>query len=274
MSGLQSDEVVVDNDEYVEVDESESAEIEADESESSELATDSEPEHEQNTEEAKFNQEAVNKVINRKHYEAQEAKREAEELKQRLQQYEQQNQQMEPRVPEKPDPFDDDYDAKMGQYEQAIAHRERWRYEQHITQQQQQYAQQQAQQEHQRKLQESASKYMETAKANGITKDEVIAAGQVVESYGLNTDLQLHLLNDSDGALIVKHLAANPAEIANLSQMSPYQAGIYIEQNLRPKARQLKPKSSNAPPPNKRVSSGNVDPELGRFKHIGGAKFE
>ena len=271
MSELQSDEVAIDNDEYVEVEENEVAEVEE---QPSDLAPDSEPQHEENSEEPAFNQEAVNKVINRKHYEAQEAKREAEELKQRLQQYEQQGQQAEPQLPSKPDPFDDDYDAKMGQYEQAIERRAQWKYEQQQKQHQQFQAQQQQAQEQQRKLQESAAKYMESAKANGITQEEIVAAGQVVESYGLNTDLQMHLLSDTDGALIVKHLAANPAEIASLTQMSPYQAGIYIEQKLRPAAKQLKPKNSNAPPPNKRVSSGNVDPELGRFKHIGGAKFE
>ena len=275
MSELQSEETGVDNynDEYVEVNEDESAEVE--EEQPSDLAPDSEPEHEENTEEPKFNQEAVKKVINRKHYEAQEAKRELEEAKRQLQQYQQQgNYNNEPSVPAKPDPFDDDYDAKMQQYEQAIEQRGRWRYEQEFTQRQQQQAQQQAQYEQQRKMQESAQRFMESAKSYGITQEELVSAGQTVESYGLNTDLQMHFLSDPDGALMVKHLAANPSDVVTLSQMSPYQAGVYIEQNLRPKAKQLKPKNTNAPPPNKRVSGGNVDPELGKYKHIAGGKFE
>lgn len=271
---LQSDEVVVDNDEYVEVNESEDAEVEADEPESSELAPDSEPQHEENSDEPKFNQEAVNKVINRKHYEAQEAKRKAEELERKLAQYEQQQQQAAPSVPAKPDPFDDDYDSKMVEYEQAIRQRAQWEYQQQAQQQQQYEQQQRQQQEQQQKLQESVTKFVEGAKANGITQEEIAAAGQVVESYGLNTDLQMHLLADPDGALIVKHLAANPSDVVALSQMSPYQAGVFIEQNLRPAAGRLKPKTTSAPPPNKRVSSGTVDPELGKYKHIGGAKFE
>ena len=274
MSELQNDEAVIDNDEYVEVDEAESAEVEAEEPESSELAADSEPEHEENSDDSKFNQEAVNKVINRKHYEAQEARREAEELKQRLQRYEQQSNNAEPQVPQRPDPFDDDYDDKISQYEQAVEKRAQWRYQQESQLRQQYETHQQMQIKQQQQLQESTSKYMESAKTNGITQEEVVSAGQVVESYGLNADLQMHLLNDPDGALIVKHLAANPQEVIALTQMSPYQAGVFIEQKLRPSAQRLKPKNTNAPPPNKRVSSGSVDPELGKYKHIAGAKFE
>lgn len=273
MSELQSEESGIDNinDEFVEVDENESAEVE--DNQPSDLATDSEPGHEENTEEPKFNQEAVNKVINRKHYEAQEAKRQLEEAQRELEKY-RQTQQQEPALPEKPDPFDDNYDAKMQQYEQAIAQRARYSYEREYTQRQQQEAQQRAQYEQQQKMQESAAKFVESAKLNGITQEELVSAGQTVESYGLNTDLQMHFLTDPDGALMVKHLAANPNDVIALTQMTPYQAGVYIEQNLRAKAKQLKPKNSNAPPPNKRVSSGNVDPDLGKFKHIGGAKFE
>lgn len=275
MSELQSQD---EHFEEVESEEFEQADVEQQDNDA-DLATDSEPEHEKNTEDDieksnTVNQEAINKVINRKHYEAQEAKRQAEEYKRQLEQYQQQQTSQAPQVPERPDPFDDDYDAKMANYEQAVAAKGRYDYEQQLKQQQQLEQNQRQQQEQQAKMREGLTKYVETGKKAGMSVEEMTQAGQMVESYGLTVDLQNYLLTDDDGPLIVKHLAANPVLTSELSNMTPYQAAIYLERSVRPQALKLKPKTTAAPNPAKRVTSGNVDPELGRFKHIGGAKFE
>lgn len=275
MSELQSQD---EHFEEVESEEVEQADVEEQDNDA-DLATDSEPEHEENTEDDveksnKVNQEAINKVINRKHYEAQEAKRQAEEYKRQLEQYQQQQTSQAPQVPPRPDPFDDDYDTKMANYEQAVAAKGRYEYEQQLRQQQQWEQTQRQQQEQQAKMQEGLTKYVEVGKKAGMSVEEMTQAGQMVESYGLTVDLQNYLLTDDDGPLIVKHLAANPVLTAELSNMTPYQAAIYLERSVRPQALKLKPKTTAAPNPAKRVQSGNVDPDLGRFKHIGGAKFE
>lgn len=255
-----------------EVDETNEAEIQ---NESSELAPDSEPQHEQNSEEpndSNINQDAINKVINRKHYEAQEAKREAEELRQRLAQYEQQSSQA-PVVPEKPDQFDDDYDAKFAAYERAVAERAKFDAQQELTRKQEQQALERQQLEQQQKLQQQLATYVENGKAAGLTQEEMVQTINIAESYGINQDIQAALLADADGALIVKHLAANPTVTMELTQMTPYQAALYIERTIRPAAKQLKPKQTTTPPPATRVQTGTVDPELGKYPHAARGTF-
>lgn len=275
MSELQSNELNVDNDEYMEVDGDEFAE--PSESEASELATDNEPQHEQNSEEpetASFNQEAVNKVINKKHYEAAEAKRQAEEYKRQLDAIQSQQQSHAPVIPEAPDPYDDDYESKMAEYRTAIEAKGRYDAEQRYLHEQQQMQQQQQQQELMQKQQEAALKYVEAGKKAGMSIEEMTQAGQAVEMYGIGQDLQNALLSDEDGPLIVKHLAANPALASSLSQMQPFEAALYIERTVRSEAKQLKPKSTNAPTPTKRVASNSVSSESGRYGNISGATFE
>lgn len=269
MSELQSEETI-DNDEYVEVEENESAEIDSEQS--AELATDSEPQHEENSEEPKAdpNQEAIQKVIDRKHFEAKEAERKAEEYRKQLEQY--QNQQpVAPTIPERPDPFDDDYDAKMQHYEQAVAAKGRHDYEQQVRANQQQQEQQRLQAEQQQKLNESLGKYVESGKKAGMSIEEMQQAGQIVDSYGIGAEIQQALIADEDGALIVKHLAANPAAASEIASMSLYQAALHLDRTIRPMAKQLKPKTTSAPAPNKRVQSGSVDPDLGQHKHVNGS---
>lgn len=262
------------NDDYIEQTELESNEevAEVEDDQPSELAPDSEPQHEENSVEPEqnFNQEAVNKVINRKHYEAQEAKRKAKELERKLAQYEAQTSQA-PLIPQKPDPFDDDYDAKMVQYEQAVIAKARHDANQEVLQRQQQEQQQRQQYEQQQKLQQDLQRYVESGKKAGMSVEEMTQAGQIVDSYGVGVDLQQALIADEDGALIVKHLAANPAMAAELASMTPYQAALHLERAVRPAAKQLKPKTTSAPNPPKRLQGGDVDPELGQYKNVNGS---
>lgn len=275
MSELQSNELNVDNDEYMEVDGDEFAE--PSESEASELATDNEPQHEQNSEEpetASFNQEAVNKVINKKHFEAAEAKRQAEEYKRQLDAIQNQQQTHAPVVPEAPDPYDDDYESKMADYRTALEAKGRYDAEQRYLQEQQQIQQQQQQQQAMQQQQEIANKYLEKGRKAGLDVNEMIQAGQTIQNYGLSDELQAAIASDDDGPLIVKHLAANPVLAVELAQMPTYQAAIHLHTKVRPEVQQLKPKSTNAPTPTKRVNSGVVDTELSQLPNIAGGTFE
>ena len=118
MSELQNESV--DSEEYIEETEIESQEIDA------ELAPDSDEEHEEQPqvdEEAK-KQAAIQKVINEKTFKAKQAEREAKEYKARLEAYEakerEQASKLYESIPEMPDPFDDDYDAKIKVRDEAI----------------------------------------------------------------------------------------------------------------------------------------------------------
>jgi len=270
---LQSDDPIFEHDEYVE--EVENEEV-TEANEPSDLATDSDEEHEENPidSEKQVNQDAINKRISQKHFEAEQAKREAAEYKRKLDEYEAQNRQQAPQVMERPDPFDDDYDTKVAAYEESIKNNVRYEYEQNV---QSQYAQQQ-QAEQQRKQGEEINKkaqiYTERAKAFGIDTQELQQAGQLVTSYGLSEDVAMHILDDEQGALITKHLAANYNDAEKILSMPPIQAALYIERAIKPKLAALKPRKTNAPPPATKVNGGGGDKDAGKYNYIGNAKFE
>jgi hypothetical protein len=82
----------------------------------------------------------------------------------------------------------------------------------------------------------------------------------------------MHILGDSDGPLITKHLAANPQDGYDLASMSPYSVGQFLD-GIKTKASALKPKTSNAPSPATNLQGNGVDPELGKYKNLKGTKF-
>ena len=271
MSELQNESV--DSEEYIEETEVESQEIDA------ELAPDSDEEHEEQPqvdEEAK-KQAAIQKVINEKTFKAKQAEREAKEYKARLEAYEakerEQASKLYESIPEMPDPFDDDYDAKVRARDEAILKKAEYDYQNRSYLEQQKQRQQQEAQAKQESIQKSMTNYVNRAVELNITKEELQAAGNTVAQYGLSDDLVLHILGDSDGALITKHLAANPQEGFELASMSPYAAGRYLD-DIKAKASALKPRNSKAPKPATNLTGNGVDSDHGKYKHIKGAKFE
>lgn len=255
MSELQSEEAI-DNDEYIEevdqseVEEAESAEVE-DDSQSSDLATDSDAEHEEKTE-SQIAQDKVQEVINKKHWEAKENERKYLAAQKELEQYKAQQQQDAPEIPPVPDPFEDDYDLKLKQRDEAMRQRIAWETEQNYIARQNQQVEQQKQETKARELYEKQTTYTQRAKDLGISGEDLQKAGETVAHYGLNDGLVMEILGDNDGALITRHLAANPMEIEALNGMSPYQAAIYIER-MRPKLEALKPRRTKAPSPSTRL---------------------
>lgn len=270
MSELQ-DESAIDEPELIEGEVIDS-EIESDD-DNSELAPDSEAQHEQNEPEALPDK--AQQVINKKHWEAKQAERERDELKRQLEEMQakqQAQQNVEPIVPEMPDPFDDDYEQRMQEWQQKTIERTKWETQQNLIQQQQQQMQQQQLQQQQAKLVDSVNEYTERAKSFGISQDELAQVGGLVAQAGISEDLTRELLVDPEGALIVKQLASDPQSLDALSQMSPYQAAIYINNNVRPKAQSLKPKTSNTPPPPDNLSGKSA--EVSGFRHVKSNQFE
>lgn len=246
--------------------------------ESAELATASEAEHEEQPqvdEQAKA-QEAINKAINKKHFEAKEAERRAEEAERQLQEFQRKEQERMAAqyadIPPIPDAFDDDYDAKIKARDEALLAKARFDAQQQTLQQQEQARQQQAQADKARQFQEKAASYSKKALELGIKQEELQAAGNTVANYGLEDGLVLHILSDEDGPLITKHLAANPQEGYELAQTSPYEVGLKLA-SIKEKAKALKPKKSNTPPPTEKVEGSAVTPD-DSYAHIKGASFE
>ena len=175
-------------------------------------------------------------------------------------------------IPPMPDSFDEDFDAKVKQRDEAIIAQANYNAQNNAYLQQQQFTQQQDAQAQQVKVQESMASYSQKATELGIKQEELQAAGSVVANYGLSQDLIMHILGDSDGPLITKHLAANPQDGHQLASMSPFAVGQFLD-GIKTKASALKPKTSNAPSPATNLQGNGVDPEAGKYKYISGATF-
>ena len=244
----------------------------------SDLAPDNEAEHEEKpqVDEEAAKQEAIQKTINKKHFETQQAKRDLEAANGRIAEFEaKQREEMAAKVgniPTMPDPFDDDFDEKVKQRDEALINQANFNQQNQSFQAQQRHQQEQAQQAKNAKIQESMTNYSQKATEYGIKQEELQAAGNTVAQYGLSDDLVIHILGDADGPLITKHLAANPQEGFELAQMSPFMVGNFLD-GIKQKAGALKPKTSNAPKPSEDLQGRGHKPSS-KYKHIGGAKFE
>lgn len=175
-------------------------------------------------------------------------------------------------IPPMPDAFDDDFEAKVKQRDEAIIAQANYNASNQAYLQQQQLHQQQAAQAAQAEQDKALISYANKATDLGIKQDELNAAANTVAQYGLSNELVMHIVKDSDGPLITKHLAANPLDGHTLASMSPYLVGQFLS-DIKAKASALKPKKSSAPAPAESLSGNGVDPEMGKYKHISGVKY-
>lgn len=176
-------------------------------------------------------------------------------------------------IPDIPDPFDDDFDFKVRAREQALIAQANFNAQNQYHLQQQQNSQHQAAQAKQQQVHDSMASYSKKALDLGIDQNELQAAGNTVANYGLSDDLVMHILADSDGPLITKHLAANPQDGYKLASMSPYEVGTFLG-DVKKKAGALKPRTSSAPNPATNLRGNGADPSKTKYKNLGGAKFE
>ena len=240
----------------------------------SDLAT--ETEKTEQTEDSK--QEAINKAINKKHFEKMEAIRRAEAAEAKLAEIEKarldnERQALE-RIPELPDPYDDDYQQKLSERDQAITRKAQFEAQQNAYNYAEQQKQQAAQLVRQQELQTKAQAFIDKAKSYGMTEEEVADSARRLNEMGLSNELREDLLGDVDAPLIYKHLANNPLELEQLRFMTPYQQARHIDKVVRDKALLLKPKTSKAPAPATDINGGSADINAGKYAHIKGAKFE
>lgn len=218
----------------------------------------------------------ANEAFNKQYGQLKQAERERDALKAKQEEFERAERERQAAaigdIPPMPDAFDDDYEIKVKQRDEALIAQANYNAQNQTYLQQQQFQQQQEAQAKQQKIQESMVSYSNKATELGIKQEELQAAASTVANYGLSDDLVMHILADSDGPLITKHLAANPQEGYQLASMSPYAVGSFLD-GIKAKASVLKPKTSSAPKPVNNLQGNGVDPELGRYKNIKGATF-
>jgi len=240
------------------------------------LATASAEEHEEK-DPATLAQEQAQKAINRQHakYREEERKRlevekRAKELEERLAALEAKNSDI--TVPELPDVWDDDYESKIAQREEALLRKARIDFEKSQKQSQldaQEEAKRQAEQE---RLKGLVEKYDKNTVKLGLDVEEINKASNAVASYGISGELADFIMQDDEGPLLVKYLASNPLELDELRNMSPIHAAMKINSTIRAAASTMKPKASNAPDPVEMISGRGAGEKVSPL--IKGAKFE
>jgi len=163
-------------------------------------------------------------------------------------------------LPSMPDPYDDDYDVKMQEWQAGVQNKAAFDANQNLIAQNAHNAQQAAQYKQQQEIAVREHKFLESAKEQGVSSDEMNVLLTTIGSYGgIGNDNAQAIMQDPDAASIIRHLAENPQEIAAIQQMSGYTLANHINNNIRAKAQALKPKRSNAPAPSTEVHGDGID---------------
>ena len=234
-------------------------------------ASDSEDNHEQKIEFTPEQQKVVNDIAAKKAYEAREAKRRAEEAEKRIAELEAKlPREQEPVVPELPDPYDDDYEAKIAQRDEALRLKAQYDAQALIREQEAQRQAQERQRQEQEELYKAVESYTDRAKKLGISESELQAAGNLVSQYGINDQITQHILGDEQGPIITKYLSQNPTAMDTINSLPPIKAAIYIETQLKPEAMKLKPQTTTAPEPVETLAGAGISEKRGPK----GATFE
>lgn len=175
-------------------------------------------------------------------------------------------------IPPMPDAFDDDYDQKVNARDEAIRNQANFNAQNQAYQNQQQQIQQGQLVQQQQASEKVQNDFLSNARGTGATDTEIASVVNTLVTQGLSGDLGSAVMADEDGYFIAKHLAANPVEAFELSQMNPYAAGAKFAE-LKVKAGALKPKQSNTPEPVDNLQGNGVDPKAGNHKNLGGVVF-
>lgn len=176
--------------------------------------------------------------------EAQEARARAEAELQRLAPKPQQPVGRPP-IPLMPDPFEDQFEAKMAARDAAVEQAARWDAVQAMTAYQREQQARQAQAAQEQELRQTVDSYNARASRLGIKADELQSAGRQIAAVGMDEALVKHILHDSHGPAVTVYLGNHIDELDKVRAMDPIKAAIYIETEIKPKAG--KPKK--APPP-------------------------
>jgi len=269
MSEMQPEEVPVEDTENVEFNEETETDIEAEDPSPEGQGSDSSPDIEDGKKNPvsfdEAQQRKVNEIVGKRVFKLRELERklEAEQRKNR-ELLETQTSEERPVVPDQPDPFalsDDDYRRAQNDREQALIKQAQYDARQRALEEQQlQIMQDQQRQQHEAYV-ASVETYSNRATQLGITPQELQVAGNTVAQFGLANPVVEHILADEQGPLITKYLANNYQELEALSQMSPMQAAIRIESEIKQKAGALKPKVNRAPSPVDLPQGAGVSPQ-------------
>lgn len=208
-------------------------------------------------------QEVFNSAIGKKTAQARDFERRAEEAERKLQEAQAQIPQAQrPNVPDIPDRYefndDQEYIAALRKRDDSIREATTFDARQQLaTEQAEQTKQAQLAEQH-KALVDKATTYKQNAATLGVTDQQLQVSGAALANAGIGDEVAGYLLKDSEGPLIAEWLSRNPLDMEDVRSMSPMDAAVHINSNIRAKAAALKPKQSNAPAPAEHLSGGGV----------------
>jgi len=204
--------------------------------------------------------EGFKKAIDKQHFKFREQERRANDLEAKLKALEDKNQPaaiQDVVIPDAPETWDEDYAQKQQQRETAI--RQSARNEAIKTQQNEATAQRQQQEQIDtaRNNEKLNTNFIENANKLGVNLEALRSAQDTVVDYGLSAELANNIITDSDGPLIIQHLAANPLDLYELVNGSQFKAGQKWA-DIKAKSSALKPKTSSTPKPTTNVTGSGA----------------
>jgi len=201
-----------------------------------------------------FDQEAVNKRINKLTFEKHEERRLREEAEAKAQEKEAElaklkAKEAEIEIPPMPDTFDPEYQEKLKKRDDAIAELAKVNAKKELAEQSAAQRAQEAIEAHQAEVQKHVNTMYSEAEKLGVKQDELQKADGILVQYIKNPELAVFIISQPDAALLVKHLSSSPQELDKLSKMTTAAAAAYIATTVAPKAQELKPGLTNTPDP-------------------------
>lgn len=200
------------------------------------------------------------KAINKQHLKYRDAERANTKLQEEFDAYKAQHQPppvQDVVIPDAPETWDDNYAQKQQQREEAIRQSAR---NEAVKSQQNEAAARQQQQEQidkARNDQKLNTDFVENAKKLGVNMEALDAAQNTVVNYGVSAELANVIIRDSDGPLIIQHLASNPLDLYELVNGSQFSAGQKWAE-IKAKSSALKPKTSSTPKPTTKVKGSGA----------------
>jgi len=213
----------------------------------------------------------VDKIRNKEVFKRHETERELQAANEKLAKIEADKPKaVAPEVPARPNPedfIDDDEGLKAAEAARDNALVERARFddtEKRETADRENQAVQN-EQEFQKRIHDQAGVYLKRAQDFGIDDKSMVGDVQLLNQAGVSNELRSHIAQDDKGPLITKYLVGNPTVLETVMKMSPIEAGIYINTNVKSNLASAV-QTTNAPAPAEVINGGGTpeqeDPAL------------
>lgn len=234
-----------------------------------ELAPASETEHEKTPVDSEYS-EGAKKAINKKHWQAEEAKRETAALRAELDQLKAGS--VAATVEPKDVPvidenlYGEELTAALQERDAIVVQNAEISADARFNEKQQQSQYEESLRQQQATAKEMYNDFLGKAVEQGFEAEEVSSAATDISQYGVSDAVAGMIVADADGGAMAMYLRQNPQELQNLQTMPVHMQVTHMNNVIRQGAESIKPKTSNAPPPPTDITAGGplttVDPLL------------